>query len=77
MVKSCGGSAFGVYKLIFCFIGAESRMNYLACLVPAGIVAVVVYVLFTLALKATTYEEIELLPFGRTISAFLKKKNVL
>lgn len=73
----CGAGAFGVYKLIFHFIGVESRMNYLLCLVPAGIVAVVIYILFTLALKATTYEEIELLPFGRTISSFLKKKNIL
>ena len=73
----CGIGAWGVYRGIFHFLSGESRQNYLLCLIPAGVVAVVIYFVLTLALKATTREEIELLPFGRKISAFLQKKKIL
>ncbi len=73
----CGAGAFGVYKGIMFILGVETRLNCLICLVPAGITAVAIYVALTLLLKGATAEEIELLPKGRTLAAFLKNKNLL
>ncbi len=73
----CGAGAFGVYKLICNYVGLKTRVDCILCLVPAGITAVVIYVAMTLLLKGTTVEEVELLPRGRTLSSFLKRKNLL
>jgi stage V sporulation protein B len=73
----CGAGAFGVYKGIMFILGTETRLNCLICLVPAGITAIVIYVALTLLLKGATAEEIELLPKGRTLAAFLKRKNLI
>lgn len=72
-----GLGAFGMYKLISSFVGIETRLNCLICLIPAGILAVCIYVASTLVLKGASVEEVELLPKGRTLAAFLKKKNLL
>ncbi len=72
-----GASSFGVYKLISGWVGKETRLNCLECLVPAGIVAVIVYAVTTIIFKGATEEEIELLPMGRTLVSFLKRKNLL
>lgn len=73
----CGLGAYGVYKLLETKMVLSSRVDFLLCLIPSGIVAVVIYVTLTLVLKGTTAEEVELLPMGRTLSAFLKKKKLL
>ena len=66
-----------VYKLIASYVGEETRLSCLECLVPAGIVAVVVYAVTTIIFKGATEEEIELLPMGRTLASFLKRKKWL
>ncbi len=72
-----GLSAFGTYKLIQCFVGLDTRMDCLLCLAPAGVVAVAVYLVSTLICKGVSAEEVELLPKGRTLASFLKRKNLL
>jgi hypothetical protein len=74
---ACGLGAFGVYKAVAVAFPTVSRINCLLCLAPAGITAVLIYVALTLVLKGATAEEIELLPKGRTLAAFLKGKNLL
>ncbi len=73
----CGLGAFGIYKLVEFFVGMDGRMDCLFCLAPAGITAVLIYVFLTLALKAVSLEEIELLPKGRAVASYLKRKNIL
>ncbi len=73
----CGLGAFGVYKAVALVVDIDTRFDCLICLAPAGVTAVVIYVALTLILKGATAEEIELLPKGRTVADFLRRKNIM
>ena len=66
-----GASAWAVYGLAARFIGADDWLHTAVCMMAAVAVAVVVYFVSAICLKAITYEDMDLIPGGGKIAKLL------
>lgn len=66
-----GLSAWAIYGLASRFIGVDSWMKMAVCMVLGVGVAVVVYAVSAICLKAVTYEDMKLIPGGAKIAKLL------
>lgn len=66
-----GASAWAIYGLSGRFIGTESWTKTAICMVLAVMVAVVVYLVSVIALRAVTQEDMKLIPGGEKLGRLL------
>jgi len=66
-----GASAWAIYGLSVRFIGIESWTKTAVCMVLAVMVAVVVYLVSVIALRAITQEDMKLIPGGEKLGRLL------
>lgn len=66
-----GASAWAIYGLSARFIGVESWTKTAVCMVLAVMVAVVVYLVSVIALRAITQEDMKLIPGGEKLGRLL------
>ena len=68
----CAGAAIGSYKLFIMLLGARRII-----VIPAILVAAIVYVIVIFLIKAITKEDIMLLPKGKKIYSILLKLHLM
>lgn len=66
-----GAAAWAIYGLCARFIGAVSWSRIALCMLAAIAVAVIVYLVSTIALRSITKEDMKLIPGGEKIANFL------
>ena len=66
-----GAAAWAIYGLCSRFIGAVSWSRIALCMLAAIAVAVIVYLVSTIALRSITKEDMKLIPGGEKIANFL------
>lgn len=66
-----GAAAWAIYGLCARFIGAVSWSRIVLCMLAAIAVAVIVYLVSTIALRSITKEDMKLIPGGEKIANFL------
>lgn len=66
-----GATAWAIYGLCARFIGAVSWSRIALCMLAAIAVAVIVYLVSTIALRSITKEDMKLIPGGEKIANFL------
>lgn len=66
-----GAAAWAIYGLCARFIGAASWSRIALCMLAAIAVAVIVYLVSTIALRSITKEDMKLIPGGEKIANFL------
>ena len=66
-----GAAAWAIYGLCVRFIGAASWSRIALCMLAAIAVAVIVYLVSTIALRSITKEDMKLIPGGEKIANFL------
>ncbi len=66
-----GAAAWAIYGLCARFIGAGSWSRIALCMLAAIAVAVIVYLVSTIALRSITKEDMKLIPGGEKIANFL------
>lgn len=67
-----GAAAWAIYGLCARFIGAVSWSRIALCMLAAIAVAVIVYLVSTIALRSITKEDMKLIPGGEKIANFLR-----
>ena len=66
-----GAAAWAIYGLCSRFIGAASWSRIALCMLAAIAVAVIIYLVSTIALRSITKEDMKLIPGGEKIANFL------
>ena len=66
-----GAAAWAIYGLCASFIGAVSWSRIALCMLAAIAVAVIIYLVSTIALRSITKEDMKLIPGGEKIAKFL------
>ena len=66
-----GIAAFGVYKLAGAFVGTASWSRNAICTVCAIGIAVIVYFVCVIAIRAITLEDMKLIPGGEKVGKLL------
>ena len=67
-----GAAAWAIYGLCSRFIGAASWSRIALCMLAAIAVAVIIYLVSTIALRSITKEDMKLIPGGEKIANFLR-----
>ena len=75
-----GAAAYGVYRLVYGMLPPsmmKGRLGMAAVVLPSVAVAIVVYALLLVRLKAVDEEELMAMPGGRRLVRLLRKTHLL